>query len=224
MSLISIVIPLAPGESSWKLLLKDISDYDNYFEIIFVTSEQSAVQLIETQGVRCIVSTPGRAEQMNTGARAANSEYLWFLHADSNVSISDLSVLIKKVESGFSDLMYFDLKFLKDATTLVRLNQWGANMRSRLFGIPFGDQGFCLKKSVFHKLGEFQEGLEYGEDHLFVWQAKHQRVRVLPIGAFISTSARKYKKYGWLRTTITHQYLWLKQAWPEWRRLKRTVS
>ena len=40
--------------------------------------------------------------------------------------------------------------------------------------MPFGDQGFCLKKETFWSLKGFLPGGEAlgGEDHLFVWKAQ----------------------------------------------------
>ncbi len=96
----------------------------------------------------------------------------------------------------------------------------GALFRSRALGVPFGDQGFCIKKTIFNKLGGFPEGLPYGEDHVFVWRARQQGIDLQPLGVKLYTSARKYKKHGWLKTTILTQYLWIKQALPEWQKLK----
>jgi hypothetical protein len=58
--------------------------------------------------------------------------------------------------------------------------------------------------------------VSYGEDHVFVWKARQHGITEKPICDTLYTSARKYKKDGWLKTTFMHQYLWIKQAWPEW--------
>ncbi|MEP6938153.1 MAG: glycosyl transferase family 2, partial [Rudaea sp.] len=93
--------------------------------------------------------------------------------------------------------------------------------RSRWFGLPFGDQGFVVPARSFAQLGGYDETVRYGEDHLFVWAARAGGLAVLPIGATVFTSARKYAAGGWLRTTLRHWQLTLRQALPAWWRLHR---
>jgi GT2 family glycosyltransferase len=101
------------------------------------------------------------------------------------------------------------------------INRWGVHFRSRILKVPFGDQGFCIRKDMFQILGGFPDNVPYGEDHIFVWKARQQGVKLQPVCSTLYTSARKYKKHGWLKTTLLHQYLWVKQAWPQWQILRR---
>ena len=55
-------------------------------------------------------------------------------------------------------LYYFSLKF--DDGRILRLNSLGANLRSRLFSLPYGDQGFCLSKELFLRIGGFPENVK----------------------------------------------------------------
>jgi hypothetical protein len=97
----------------------------------------------------------------------------------------------------------------------MSLNSFGANIRSRLFKLPWGDQAFCLSKKRFQQLGCYDETTPYGEDHLLVWQAHQKKVKLHHIPLAVITSGRQYKKNGWLKLTVQRQYLWLKQAIPE---------
>ncbi len=189
MASISVIIPLAPGEPRPEVLLACLP--------------QEAEIILSQEG--------GRASSLNQGAAKASGEYLWFLHADSELTDDGwhkLQIAIKQVPNA---LHYFDLAFA-GGSFFMRLNAWGANFRSRILGCPFGDQGFCLNRSVFEELGGYPKDVAYGEDHLFVWKARKAGVQLNPIGATLTTSPRKYEKYGWLRVTILHQYLWLKQV------------
>ena len=102
---------------------------------------------------------------------------------------------------------------------MMYLNSLGVRFRSHVLKTPFGDQGLCIKKSNFIQLGGYPDNLAYGEDHVFVWKSRQNNIEIKPANATIFTSGRKYKANGWLKTTLTHQYLWVKQAWPEWRKL-----
>lgn len=224
MTELSVIIPLAPNEAAWQSLLADLAKLPDGTEILFVTPEGSIIShetiLLPKKKIRFLSSKPGRGSQMNAGAKAAKGTFLWFLHADSKFGHDTLSVLLRAIQNHPASLLYFDLAFLGDATPLMFLNAWGVRFRSRILKVPFGDQGFCIGHDLFQDLGGFPENLPYGEDHIFVWKARQHGIEVQPVCATLYTSARKYKKHGWLKTTFIHQYLWIKQAWPEWKKLR----
>jgi len=168
-------------------------------------------------------SATGRAAQMNAGARRAQGRWLWFLHADTRMAASALSELERFVARNEDALGWFDLAFRDDGPALTRLNAFGARLRSRWFGLPFGDQGFVIPARTFARLGGYDETVCYGEDHLLVWSAHAANLPVRAVAATLSTSARKYATLGWLRTTLRHWRLTLQQALPAWWRLRRNA-
>jgi hypothetical protein len=212
---VSIVIPAALGERSAARLFSSLERLPSGSEIFVVSPRGAAVPASVRQGsprVVFIEAENGRASCLNAGARASRGEYLWFLHADS-VPTADVypalqRVLAKKAEG----LSYFDLLFLGDGPPLVKLSEWGARFRSRLFGLPFGDQGFLLKRETFFEAGGFSEDAPYGEDNLLVWKLKRRGVPVRRAGASLYTSARNYWKLGWWRTVCLYQRRWIGQA------------
>ena len=222
---LSVIIPVAPGEDQWRALVEDIAALSGIREVILVTS--AGHELGETpralpgRGIRVMSSTAGRGPQMNAGALASRGDYLWFLHADSRLMPGCAQALRRAIDSQPGGLFYFDLAFRGGPPRLMALSSLGANLRSRWLKVPFGDQGLCIARGPFEAIGGFPEDLPYGEDHVFVWRARQAGIDVLPVAQVIHTSARKYVRHGWLRTTLNHQLLWLRQAWPEWRRLRR---
>ena len=100
------------------------------------------------------------------------------------------------------------------------MNAAGANLRARWLGLPFGDQGLLLPRACFEALHGFDEQAAYGEDHLLVWAARRAGLPLRHIPAVLETSARKYARHGWLRTTWRHWRLTVAQAWPAWRAMR----
>ncbi len=216
---ISIIIPLGPDEDQVTELLDDLTALPAETEIIIVSCGE-VKQTGETRH-RWITSAQGRAIQQNTGAKAAKGKFLWFLHADSRVTVKGLDALEASVQAFPDALHYFHLKFKNDGPRATRLNEWGAWVRSEFLGLPFGDQGFCLSKENFAKIGGFPEHAPYGEDHLLVWYARQAGIKLRCCGAELITSARKYRTHGWGSLTLKYQWLWIKQAAPELYRLVR---
>jgi len=184
---ISIIIPLAPDENAHERLLDDLKPLNA--EII-VSSEGS------------------RAKSLNAGVAKAHNPFLWFLHADSRVSAENLVDLEQALARRSNALHYFDLAYEEGG--LAALNAWGANVRSHLCGLPYGDQGFCISRTLFEKIGGYPEDVPYGEDLLFVRQAKRQGIRLNRIPSKLKTSARKYHQHGWLKLTALRQWQMMK--------------
>ncbi len=189
---ISIIIPVGANEDALEHLLSDLKDID--------------AEIIPSSG-------DTRAQALNAGAAKAQHNILWFLHADSRISDQNIQSLYKALQHKPNALHYFDLKF--DQKGLPQINSWGANMRSSLFGAPYGDQGFCISKPQFERAGRYPEGLEYGEDLMFVWRARQSGIKLNRIKSTLISSARKYKAHGWLKLTCIYQYKWIKMSLPE---------
>ena len=223
MALVSIIIPVGPGDMTWKALGKKLraNGTNSSIDVIMSVSEHCPTQERKSfkeasdWGWKIIEGPKGRGRQLNLGASHAEGKYLWFVHGDSSFSEEALDLVISKASQSERCLYYFDLKFTQKVLPLMAINEVGVFIRSRFLQIPFGDQGFLLEKKIFEELGGYPEDAPYGEDHLLVWQCHKKGVSVRPIGDAITTSPRKYQKNGWLKTTINHLYLTGKQAAPE---------
>jgi hypothetical protein len=225
---LAVIVPVAPGDTTWAHLVTDLKRLPLESEILFVGPELPPKplkhvfdDLASSRNVRWLDSPKGRGRQLNIGAKATQKSYLWFLHADSRLTKWALPALEQSLQLQPDALHYFDLAFLNDGPALTVVNAVGVWIRSHLLGLPFGDQGFCLTRQTFERLGSFREDASYGEDHLLIWQARTQRIRLCCTGASIKTSARKYREYGWCATTLQHLVLTVKQALPEWLKLLR---
>jgi rSAM/selenodomain-associated transferase 2 len=223
--ILSVIVPVAPAEAQWRALLDDLAALPATSEVILVRAAHDELAIPSSWPqdlrIRQMQSPPGRARQMNLGARHARGQWLWFLHADSRLSAQALTALNQFLARDQEALGWFELEFRNDGPALTWLNARGARWRSRWCGLPFGDQGFVIPARTFAQLGGYDETARYGEDHLLVWAAHAARLPLRPIGASILTSARKYAAHGWLRTTLRHGLLTLRQALPAWWRARR---
>ncbi|MDE1900979.1 MAG: glycosyltransferase [Alphaproteobacteria bacterium] len=220
---LSVIIPLAEGEQAWRDLLPDLAALPADSEVILALPQDASPldlpAIHSSLTIRQVREGSGRARQMNAAARTAQGAQLWFLHADSRLHPETIPALLRRLGEYPDWLLYADLVFSADAPFLMKLNEMGVWFRSHALGMPFGDQGLCIRKKTFYELGGYPEDVAYGEDHVFVWRARQRGIRLRPMGARLTTSARKYCERGWLKTTHLHLCLTLRQAWPEWRRL-----
>ncbi len=189
---VSVIIPLREGESA----------------------NSDMLAALESEGADIILSSEdGRAKSMNTGAAKSARKFLWFLHGDTTLPENAAQNLLQELQQKEESFHYFTLAFEENDS--MQINAWGANMRSKIFSCPFGDQGFCIRKDLFFSLGGYDESAAYGEDHLLVWRARRHGIKLNHINATLITSARAYKG-RWLRLTLLRQWLFIKQALPQW--------
>ena len=227
----SIIVPIGPGEDELEHLLTDLKLIPESDEVLLVYSSlvnskriKAGKAIIEKLELKCLVkwveSVQGRACQMNRGADQSCGKYLWFLHADSRLVQENYDALNKAIKSNPNALYFFSLYFRKTGVpAIIKLNELGSRLRSSLLGMPFGDQGFCLSRSIYNELGGYPEDVEYGEDHLLTWRSRQSGIKMYRVRSKLSTSARKYTLQGWLNLTLRYHYRWVKQAIPEFRTL-----
>lgn len=200
---ISIVMPLGPDEALPVKLIAQLSAQPAQADLILSVAEGS--ELKEPAGARMLVGPIGRAGQQNRAAAAACGDWLWFVHADSLLPDDALDRALVFVERHKAVLGYSRLRFAADGPGLTRLNAIGANLRSRWLGLPYGDQGLCLPRASFMAIGGFRGHLARGEDLDFVVRARRTGLKPRPMDITMTTSSRRYREQGWLRTTLRHQ-------------------
>ena len=214
--MLSVVIPVGDYESRQDIvaLVGRLECLPRGSEILLVSQEANAFALSSQIPLKWITvqlppHTNARGYTLNQGAKQAHNKYLWFLHADSVFDCEAVEILLATIAHNPSSFLYFRLAFL--GSSKMWLNAQGANIRSRLFHAPFGDQGFCVSAKIFASLGGYEEQCQYGEDHLLACKAHYRKIPFVQVEANITTSARKYERKGWLKITLLHQYLWVKQ-------------
>ncbi|RMF95441.1 MAG: glycosyltransferase, partial [Candidatus Schekmanbacteria bacterium] len=80
-----------------------------------------------------------------------------------------------------------------------------ANFRASVLKMPYGDQAIFLKKELFFKAGGFAE-IPIMEDFEFIRRIKkYGKIFIAPFPAL--TSARRWKKNGFLKTTLINQLI-----------------
>jgi hypothetical protein len=82
--------------------------------------------------------------------------------------------------------------------------EWGARIRDRLGGLPYGDQGLLVRRSAFERLGGFPD-VPIMEDVAMV-RALRSLVRIERLRAPLLVSPRRWQREGpyrtWLRNSL----------------------
>ena len=200
--MISIVIPvLNESENILKLLthLSEEASAQNITEIIVVDggSTDETSNLVEDFSEKSnlktflISSEKGRAKQMNAGAKVATGEILYFLHADSFPPKNFDQYIQTSLNEG-ADAGSFRMKFDSNHPVL-KVSQWFTQFNYKF--CRGGDQSLFIKKDVFEQLQGYKESFIIYEDCEFINRI-YAGYKFKVINAYLTTSARRYRKNG----------------------------
>jgi rSAM/selenodomain-associated transferase 2 len=149
-------------------------------------------------------SAPGRAVQMNAGARRAGGRWLVFLHADTRLGAGWRDVLHRLDEQP--RIVGGSFRFALDSPRRrARWIEWGVRVRVRLFDLPYGDQALFVRRAVFEEMNGYRE-LPLMEDVDFIRRLR-RRGRLAHANVPALTSARRWERDGWLRRTLENSTL-----------------
>ncbi len=202
-----MVVPTLDEAESIARLLADLRGLAIGHEIVVVDggSSDATCDVARRLGARVLVARSGRGSQLRAGAAAATAPLLCFLHADVRLDPPSLRQVerIAEREAGGA----YALRLAIDAPGLAyRLVEWGANLRARWGGLPYGDQGLLVRRRDYDAAGGYPD-IPIMEDVALVRALRRvTSVRLLP--AAVRVSARRWERDGVLRRT-----------WANWRLL-----
>lgn len=155
-------------------------------------STDATLTIAEAAGATVVKGPASRGGQLQRGANKAQGDWLLFLHADTVLQEGWTAAVNRAM--GAQGAYYFLLRF-DTAGIAPRLVAGWANVRSRLFGLPYGDQGLLVDRVTYDAAHGFSD-IPLMED---VALARALRGKLSPLAANALTSAEKYQRQGWAR-------------------------
>ncbi|MDQ7785314.1 MAG: TIGR04283 family arsenosugar biosynthesis glycosyltransferase [Desulfomonilaceae bacterium] len=204
---VSVIVPVLNEEEHICAALHSAGS-DGRAEIIVVDggSSDRTPALLRDNGVDVIHASGGRSRQMNVGARRSSGRILLFLHADTVLPLGWCDQVIQAPASPQVCGGAFHLRIDADLPGL-RIVEGLANLRSRVFGMPYGDQAIFLRRETFEAIGGFPEIPLLEDLELVRKLRKLGRLHILP--SAVLTSGRRWRNLGVWKTTAINQLVLL---------------
>lgn len=195
---IAVIVPVLNEASEMPGLLTHLRVLKGQgCEIIIVDggSEDGSGLAGRREGFEVLSVPPGRAKQMNAGAKSATSEALLFLHADTRLPANAVALVKEALESRVWGR--FDLE-ISGRSPILAIVAFFMNWRSCLNGIATGDQAIFVRKSAFETVGGFADQPLMEDIELSLRLRAISPPACIPARAV--TSGRRWERRGVWRT------------------------
>lgn len=201
---ISIIVPTYNEAQNIGGLVKYLAEHGTgYLHEVIVTdggSGDNTFSIAIEAGAKAVYAPlKGRASQMNYGASLAEAEILYFVHADTLPPKTYAHDIIQAIREGYSIGRY--LSAYQSTSLLLKINAFLS--RFDTFEGMGGDQTLFITKSLFEKVGGFNNEMQIMEEFEFCARARiGQQYKIIPKPALIS--ARKYNNNSWAKVQFAN--------------------
>jgi rSAM/selenodomain-associated transferase 2 len=199
---VSIIVPVLNEAPLLRSFLAHLRERATGAEIVVADggSSDGTAELVRDSCDQLVVSERSRAIQMNTGARAAHGDTLWFVHVDAEVPWGCLAEIERimddpKVAGGF-----FRIRLPQDR--VYRLTDSFAHYAGLLLQMRCGDHGIFCRRTAFLDLGGFPEVPLMEDVEFFRRLGRHGRV--VSSRKRLLASPRRYETIGPVRLTLAY--------------------
>ena len=188
---LSLIIPVYNEGAAIGACLDNLAGLEGEVEILFADGGSTDGTPAAIGDRYPVLPCPkGRAAQMNTAARAARGQVLWFTHCDSLLPADGPAQIREAVARG-AQFGCFHIAFDYHGP-FMGCNTYFSNRRARRSHIAFGDQGIFVTRERFLQEGGFPQ-LPIMEDYEFSRRMKRQGVPLVVLPGTIVTSGRRYR-------------------------------
>jgi len=202
--LFSVVIPVLHESEIINTLLQKLCEHQFHenLEIIVVdgSEQHDTIDAVHSKKVICLESKKGRARQMNAGAAVARGEVLVFLHADTFVPDNAFSCIKRVLQDAKVVGGAFDLG-IRSNRIIFKIIGKIASLRSRITRIPYGDQGFFIRRKYFHAMGGYRD-VPLMEDVDIMQRIKRRGDTISILPEKVYTASRRWEGEGIVYCTL----------------------
>jgi len=197
---ISVVIPAVNEANELPETLRRLNAIPEVKEIILVDggSHDQTVDIAREHHCTVLESPPGRGRQMRMGATRASCDVVLMVHADTWLPQDAGRALLRCLRDPTVAGGGFWKVFREYPHPILYGSRWKCAVRLIVGRRIAGDQGLFIRRDALEKIGGVPD-MELMEEFRICEQLRHIG-RLALANATITTSARRFAKFGALRT------------------------
>jgi len=200
---LSVIIPTLDAAATIGATLEALTGEATMLGEIIIAdggSRDATMNIAAAQGAGFITAQPGRGLQLAGGAAVATGRWYLFLHADTVLERGWSEEIARFINHPDNLRRAAYLRFtLDDEARAARRLEAVVAWRSRVLGLPYGDQGLLISAEMYDALGGFKP-LALMEDVDLVRRIGRRRLRALDVAA--RTSASRFQQSGYVARSM----------------------
>jgi len=192
---LSVIIPALNAAATLPACIEALAGLPGEVVVVDGGSTDGTADVAARLGALVLRAPRGRGRQIAAGVAAARGDWLLLLHADTRLAPGWGAAAWQFMSDGRDRAAYFRFALdavEKEARTLERRVAW----RCRRLGLPYGDQGLLLPRTLLEEVGGMPD-LPLMEDVALVRRIGRARLVRLDVAAV--TSAARWRRDGWRR-------------------------
>ncbi|RRO12417.1 TIGR04283 family arsenosugar biosynthesis glycosyltransferase [Flavobacteriaceae bacterium 14752] len=210
---ISVIIPTYNEAKGITKTLRELQKRQSakaYIHEIIVVDGQSLDdtlhQVSKFDGVKSFLSKKSRPKQMNFGAKQAQGDILYFLHADC-LPPKDYDKYIAEALQNSHQAGCFRMNFDHNHPW-IKFISWLTRFKYR--ACRGGDQSLFINKSLFEEIQGFDERYPIFEDHEILGKI-YSKTKFSVIQKPLVSSARRFREKGILKLQLLFWAIYFKK-------------
>lgn len=193
--MLTVIIPNLNNQSAVHRLLTQLSQKDVDVILSDGGSQDKSLEIAAEYSARIACGCCGRGHQLRRGAWLANTPWLLFLHADSQLPKDWEMKVQQHILKHPQKAGYFKMKF-ESPGFAPRIVEFLVGLRSFFLRLPYGDQGLLISRSHYEEIGGFAPLVLFEDVDII---RKIGRKRLTGVECAILTDASKYERDGYFR-------------------------
>ncbi len=195
---LGIVIPTLNAGHTLRRTLAALGPLDDFSSVLVVDggSDDGTARIARAAGAGVLTAARGRGIQLAAGAAATATPWMLFLHGDTRLEQGWRRAASEIMADSQNQRRAAVFRFVldSDAQRARRVERFVA-WRSRRLGLPYGDQGLLIHRSLYDQVGGYQ-AVPLLEDVGIIRKIGRRRLAFLTPAAV--TSAARFEQDGYL--------------------------
>ncbi len=200
---LSVIIPTLDAAATIGAALDALTGEATALREIIIAdggSRDATMNIAAGRGANFVAAPPGRGRQLAHGAAAATGRWYLFLHADTVLERGWSEEVGRFINHPDNVERAACFRFaLDDDARAARRLEAAVAWRSRVLGLPYGDQGLLISAALYDSLGGYKP-LALMEDVDMVRRIGRRRLTLLDVDA--RTSAARFQQSGYMRRSL----------------------
>ncbi|MGB0135543.1 hypothetical protein [Dokdonella sp.] len=202
---LTVVVPVGALDNSWHGLLPQLQHVvaDDIALVLPIDRMGDAIPLADER-LMLMFSPLGRARQLNAGAKATRSDWLWFLDSSSRLEPATVRSLNAFVASGSSAPEILDLRGANSQLPRTTPISIRTRLTRRWASPVMNNQGLFMQRRMYEAIGGFDESLEVGVDRAFLLEAREFGIPLQNLPTAVFAGPQQTAEHRGRRATMEH--------------------